>query len=69
MNILVWVMDEASAFRTVNGGDNADQVHGTLRSSALSRFEFMHWIGIVISFARKQQGDFTLGRYDGRGSS
>lgn len=70
-NILVWVMDEASAFRTVNGADNADQVYKTLRSSARTRFMAKRWIGMVISFPRKQQGDFTINKYtsaiDGKG--
>lgn len=64
MNVLAWVMDEASAFRTANGVDNAENVYGTLRSSAQSRFGWMHWIGAIISFPRKQQGDFTLKKYE-----
>lgn len=31
-------MDEASAFRTANGVDNAETVYKSLRSSAQSRF-------------------------------
>jgi len=64
MNVLAWVMDEASAFRTANGVDNAENVYGTLRSSAQSRFGWMHWVGAIISFPRKQQGDFTLKKYE-----
>lgn len=64
MNIVFWIMDEASAFQTRNGGDNANNVYSTLRTSAQSRFAWMHWIGIIISFPRKQQGDFTLDKYE-----
>jgi hypothetical protein len=64
MNSVFWIMDEAPAFQTKNGGDNAKNVYGTLRTSAQSRFAWMHWIGIIISFPRKQQGDFTLDRYE-----
>lgn len=63
-NVLAWVMDEASAFRTVGGKDNAAEVYKSLRSSAMSRFGWMHWLGMIISFPRKQQGDFTLSKYE-----
>ncbi|MGE0600118.1 MAG: hypothetical protein AB7J35_09365 [Dehalococcoidia bacterium] len=61
-NILAWVMDEASAFRSKTGKDNAEPVYKSLRSSCQSRFAWMHWIGFVISFPRQQEGDFTLGK-------
>lgn len=74
LNILAWVMDEASAFRTAGGDDNADRVYNTLRTSANSRFPSgeieeggrvtKRWIGIVISFARRQEGDFTIEKYE-----
>ena len=57
-------MDEASAFTTLAGKDNAANVYGTLRSSANSRFPHLYWMGAVISFARRQEGDFTLARYE-----
>lgn len=57
-------MDEASAFRTANGVDNAKSVYDSLRSSSMSRFGWMHWMGFIISFPRKQQGDFTLDKYE-----
>ena len=63
-NVVFWVMDEASAFRTANGVDNADTVYQSLRSSAQSRFAWMHWMGFTISFPRKQTGDFTLKKYE-----
>ncbi|MGE3074467.1 MAG: hypothetical protein AB7N24_14570 [Dehalococcoidia bacterium] len=61
-NILAWVMDEASAFRTKTGKDNAGPVYKSLRSSCQSRFAWMHWMGFVISFPREQEGDFTLSK-------
>ena len=64
LNILAWIMDEASAFTTLGGRANALNVYGTLRSSANSRFPNLHWMGVVISFARRQEGDFTLARYE-----
>jgi hypothetical protein len=64
MNILAWVMDEASAFRTANGGDNAENVYNTLKSSTRSRFGHLHSIGMIISFPRKQEGDFTLTQWE-----
>ena len=63
LNLLGWVMDEASAFTTLNGKDNALNVYSTLRSSANSRFPSMHWLGLIISFPRRQEGDFTLTKY------
>lgn len=63
MNVLAFVMDEASAFMTKTGGDNADRVYGTLRSSAQSRFGWMHWLGFIISYPRRQENDFTVNKY------
>jgi hypothetical protein len=63
-NILAWVMDEASAFQTRGGKDNALACYNTLRTSATSRFMTKRWIGIVISFPRKQAGHFTLNKYE-----
>lgn len=63
LNLLAWVMDEASAFRTEGGADNADKCYSTLRSSADTRFPSHRWIGAVISFPRKQANDFTLDKY------
>jgi intein/homing endonuclease len=65
-NILAWVMDEASAFRSANGNtDNAEACYSTLRTSANSRFPAprYRWIGIIISFPRKQVGDFTYDKW------
>ena len=64
LNLLAWVMDEASAFRAAGGmTDNSGAVYGTLRTSAHSRFPAMRWIGMIISFPRKQVNDFTLEKY------
>jgi hypothetical protein len=61
LNIVFWVMDEASAFRSENEQENADRIYSTLRTSASSRFP--HWKGIVMSFPR-QEKDFTLTLYE-----
>ena len=54
-------MDEASAFRAAGGmQDNSGAVYNTCRTSANSRFASMRWIGIVISFPRKQVNYFTM---------
>lgn len=63
LNLLFWVMDEASAFRTKSGGDNAKACYDTLYSSADTRFPSFRWIGLIISFPRKQVNDFTLVKY------
>ena len=64
LNLLAWVMDEASAFRAAGGNaDNSGAVYGTLRTSANSRFASMRWVGIIISFPRKQVNDFTFEKY------
>lgn len=64
LNLLAWVMDEASAFRAAGGmTDISGAVYGTLRTSAHSRFPSLRWIGMIISFPRKQVGDFTLEKY------
>jgi hypothetical protein len=64
LNLLAWIMDEASAFRTSSGADNALKCYSTLRSSAHSRFHRYRWVGLIISFARRQQLDFTLTKYE-----
>ena len=57
-------MDEASAFRAAGGqADNSGAVYSTLRTSANSRFASMRWVGMIISFPRKQVNDFTLDKY------
>jgi hypothetical protein len=64
LNLLAWVMDEASAFQTLGGKDNALNCYSTLSTSASSRFTEKRYIGIIISFPRKQVGDFTLQKYE-----
>jgi hypothetical protein len=61
-NVLMWVMDEASAFRDKTKRANADNIYATLKSSATSRFG-RQWLGLVISYPR-YQGDFTLRMYE-----
>src|SRR5688572_15699913 len=56
-------MDEASAFEDRNGKDTAQEVYNTLRTSASTRFSWMRWMGIIISFPRKQEGDVTFKKY------
>ena len=55
-NIFIWVMDEASAFRSATKARNADKVYNTLRTSASTRFK-SRWVGAIISFPRVA-GDF-----------
>ncbi len=62
LNILVFVMDEASAF--VRGmQSNADKLYRALRTSANTRFGQRHK-GFIISFPRSQTDDFTLKMYN-----
>jgi len=62
-NVIAWVMDEASAFRTRSGTDNAKRCYDTLHSSADTRFISYRWIGMMISFPRKQVNDFTYDKW------
>lgn len=58
LNILVWLMDEASAFLSQAKRENAEGIHQTLRTSAGSRFK-RRWIGFIISYPRHAD-DFTM---------
>lgn len=58
LNILVWVMDEASAFLSKLKRENAEAIYQTLRTSAASRFG-MRWLGFIISYPRHAD-DFTM---------
>jgi len=60
-NILGWVMDEAAAFQTKRGVDNAKKIWDTLRTSMTSRFG-RQGCGCILSYPR-HQGDFILKRY------
>ena len=57
LNVLAWVMDEASAFVSPAKRENADAIYQTLRSSSASRFG-QRWVGMVISYPR-HAADFT----------
>ena len=58
MNVLVWLMDEASAFLSKLKRENATAIYQTLKTSASSRFG-RRWLGLVISFPRHAD-DFTM---------
>jgi hypothetical protein len=57
LNIIAWIMDEASAFLSAAKRENADAIYQTLRTSAGSRFG-LRWVGLVISYPRHAD-DFT----------
>ncbi len=61
-NILVWIMDEASAFRSQTKSANANNIFGTLKTSASSRFG-VRAKGCILSFPRHEK-DFTLKMYE-----
>lgn len=58
LNIIVWVMDEASAFLSKLKRENAENIYQTLRTSAASRFG-LRWVGFIISYPRHAD-DFTM---------
>lgn len=58
LNVLAWIMDEASAFLSAAKRENAEAIYKTLRTSAGSRFG-TRWLGFVISFPRHAD-DFTM---------
>lgn len=60
LNVLVWIMDEASAFLSKVRRENADKIHRTLRTSATTRFG-RRWLGFIISYPRHAD-DFTMTR-------
>ncbi len=55
-NVVAWVMDEADAFQTADGHENADRVYRVLRSSAQTRFPDKRWVGVIISYPRSEIG-------------
>jgi hypothetical protein len=57
LNIIAWIMDEASAFLSAAKRENANAIYQTLRTSAGSRFG-LRWVGLVISYPRHAD-DFT----------
>lgn len=58
LNVIAWVMDEASAFLSQAKKENAGKIYQTLRTSAASRFG-MRWLGFIISYPRHAD-DFTM---------
>lgn len=58
LNVLAWVMDEASAFLSKTKRENAEAIYQTLRTSAVSRFG-QRWAGFIISYPRHAD-DFTM---------
>lgn len=58
LNVLAWIMDEASAFLSAAKRENAEKIYKTLRTSAGSRFG-TRWLGFIISFPRHAD-DFTM---------
>lgn len=58
LNVLVWLMDEASAFLSKLKRENASSIYQTLKTSAGSRFG-RRWVGMVISYPRHAD-DFTM---------
>lgn len=66
LNILFYVMDEASAFRDAGKNANADKVFSTLETSAKSRFTNPK--GFILSFPRSKN-DFTMRMYELAGTA
>lgn len=62
LNIIAWIMDEASAFKDNSDIDNGDNMHSMLRTSANSRFSGQ-WLGMILSFPR-HKNDFTMRIYN-----
>jgi hypothetical protein len=61
LNVLVWLMDEASAFLSKLKRENAEAIHYTLKTSAASRFG-MRYVGLIISWPRHAD-DFTMTKH------
>lgn len=61
-NVVVWVMDEASAFTDKGEKANAKKVYGTLRSSVSSRYG-NRGFGMILSYPRGGRFDFTVEKY------
>jgi hypothetical protein len=61
LNVLVWLMDEASAFLSKLKRENAEDIHQTLKTSAASRFG-LRWVGLIISWPRHGD-DFTMTKH------
>jgi hypothetical protein len=61
LNVLVWIMDEASAFLSKLKRENAEAIYQTLKTSAASRFG-LRWVGLIISYPRHAD-DFTMSKH------
>ena len=59
--MLVWLMDEASAFLSKLKRENAEDIHQTLKTSAASRFG-KRYVGLIISWPRHAD-DFTMTKH------
>lgn len=61
LNVIVWIMDEASAFLSKTKRENAEAIYQTLKTSAASRFG-LRWAGLIISYPRHAD-DFTMTKH------
>lgn len=61
LNLIAWVMDEASSMRDNSEKANAQALYEMLESSAQSRFPDI-WAGMVLSYPRHKR-DFTMMMY------
>jgi len=61
-NPVVWLMDEADAFKTHTKIGNAKKIYSTLRSSAATRYG-TKWKGFIISYPRSEDG-FAVKMYN-----
>lgn len=61
LNVIAWIMDEASAFLSKAKRENAESIYQTLKTSAASRFG-LQWLGLIISYPRHAD-DFTMTKH------
>lgn len=54
-NPVIWIMDEADAFKTHTKIANANKIYSTLRTSSATRFG-TKWKGLIISYPRSEDG-------------
>lgn len=63
-NIVVWVADELSAFKSKSEVENAEGIYNTLRTSGSSRAtKHFKALGLIISYPRQAENDLTLMKY------
>lgn len=58
-NLILWIMDEASAFKSKMGKENAEPVYQTLTTSTRE----LPYVGAIISYPRHED-DFTIRKYE-----